>query len=182
MAGTSRRNYSLLTHNVLRGGSIKRLFVIVGVLFAGFVAAPSQVRIAVLPFRNMDHDIKYNLWCIQFADSLRTALNAADPSGATYHIVPADSVEMAIADLNLDPTNPQYESDMWKAVRGLGVRKAVQGNFQLRGERVLINCYVYDLESMLADQTNQAKDLLKSPTTYLEAIRPIVKRITPALQ
>lgn len=130
----------------------------------------------------MDHDIKYNTWCIEFADSLRSALSANDPSGAAYTIIPADSVEMAIASLNLDPTNPQYESDMWKAIRGLGVQKAVQGNFQLRGERVLINCYIYDMDSMLADQTNQAKDLYKLPATYLEAIRPIVKRISPGLK
>lgn len=151
-------------------------------MIVGAASALAQSRIAVLPFRNMDHDIKYNMWCLQFADSLRNALLAQDPGGAAYYIVPPDSVELAIAALNLDPTNPQYESDMWKAVRSLGVKKAVQGNFQLRGERVLINCYVYDMESMLADQTNQAKDLYKLPTTYLEAIRPIVKRITPALQ
>lgn len=157
------------------------LLIVIGMCL-GTAAAVSQTRIAVLPFRNMDHDIKYNVWCIQFADSLRSALQSQDPTAATYQIVPADSVEMAIAALNLDPNNPQYESDMWKAVRSLGVKKAVQGNFQLRGERVLINCYVYDMESMLADQTNQAKDLYKMPTTYLEAIRPIVKRITPALQ
>jgi hypothetical protein len=34
---------------------------------------------------------------------------------------------------------------------------------------------------MMADGTNQAKDIYKSPTTYLEAIRPIVKRIRPGL-
>ncbi|MFN4986040.1 MAG: hypothetical protein ACK5BQ_06255 [Ignavibacteria bacterium] len=160
----------------------RTLFAILTVTVLAVVASSAQVRIAVLPFRNMDHDITYNVWCIEFADSLRSALLSADPSGASYQIVPADSVEMAIAALNLDPTNPQYESDMWKAVRGMGVRKAVQGNFQLRGERVLINCYVYDMESMLADQTNLAKDLYKMPTTYLEAIRPIVKRISPALR
>lgn len=160
----------------------RTLFAIFTVTILAVIASSAQVRIAVLPFRNMDHDIKYNVWCIEFADSLRSALLAADPAGVSYHIVPADSIEMAIAALNLDPTNPQYESDMWKAVRGMGVRKAVQGNFQLRGERVLINCYVYDMESMLADQTNQAKDLYKMPTTYLEAIRPIVKRISPALR
>lgn len=161
---------------------MNRVLITLAVLVIATLATTAQVRIAVLPFRNMDHDIKYNVWCIEFADSLRSALTLADPSGATYQIVPADSVEMAIAALNLDPTNPQYESDMWKAVRMLGVKKAVQGNFQLRGERVLINCYVYDMESMLADQTNLAKDLYKMPTTYLEAIRPIVKRITPALR
>jgi len=160
----------------------RTLFAVIIVAMLAIVASNAQVRVAVLPFRNMDHDIKYNVWCLEFADSLRSALLSADPTGASYQIVPADSIDMAIASLNLDPTNPQYESDMWKAIRGLGVQKAVQGNFQLRGERVLINCYVYDMESMLADQTNQAKDLYKMPTTYLDAIRPIVKRITPALR
>lgn len=141
----------------------------------------AQMRVVVLPFRNMSHDIKYNAWNYQFADSLRSALLEADPDAREFVIVPADSVELALADLNLDPNNPQYESDMWKAVRNLGARKAVQGNFQLRGERVLINCYVYDMESMMADATNQAKDIYKSPTTFLEAIRPIVKRIRPGL-
>ncbi|MBC8124569.1 MAG: hypothetical protein H7X70_02440, partial [Candidatus Kapabacteria bacterium] len=89
---------------------------------------------------------------------------------------------LAIAELNLDPTNPQYESDMWKAIRMLNVTKAVQGNFQLRDERVLINCYVYDMSTMLSDNTHQAKDLFKSKTTYLETIRPIVKRIYPGLK
>lgn len=154
------------------------------VLAAVFVFAIdvcAQTRVVVLPFRNMSHEIKYNAWNYQFADSLRSALLESDPDQKSFQIVPSDSVELALADLNLDPNNPQYESDMWKAVRNLGARKAVQGNFQLRGERVLINCYIYDMESMMADGTNQAKDIYKSPTTFLEAIRPIVKRILPGL-
>jgi TolB-like protein len=160
--------------------SLRLRLIIIG-FFALSLAAAAQVRVVVLPFRNMAHDIKYNPWNYQFADSLRSALLEADPSGTTYQIVSADSVELALADLNLDPDNPQYESDMWKAVRNLKAQKAVQGNFQLRGDRVLINCYIYDMESMLADATNQAKDIYKSPTTFLEAIRPIVKRILPGL-
>lgn len=160
--------------------SIRLALLVIG-LYVAPMPVLAQVRVVVLPFRNMAHDIKYNPWNYQFADSLRSALLEADPSGTSYQIVPADSVELALADLNLDPDNPQYESDMWKAVRNLNAQKAVQGNFQLRGDRVLINCYIYDMESMLADATNQAKDIYKSPTTYLEAIRPIVKRIRPGL-
>ena len=141
----------------------------------------AQMRVVVLPFRNMTHDIKYNPWNYQFADSLRSALQEADPQGASYTVVPGDSIDLALADLNLVPNNPHYVSDMWKAVRNLGAQKAVQGNFQMRGERVLINCYVYDMESMMADGTNQAKDIYKTPTTFLESIRPIVKRILPGL-
>lgn len=157
-----------------------RLALLASVVLIG-ADLSAQTRIVVLPFRNMSHDIKYNAWNYQFADSLRAALLETDPAQKEFAIVPADSVELALADLNLDPNNPQYESDMWKAVRNLGAQKAVQGNFQLRGERVLINCYIYDMGSMMADGTNQAKDIYKSPTTFLEAIRPIVKRIRPGL-
>ncbi len=145
-------------------------------------SAFAQQRVAVLPFRNMDRDIQYNAWSVQLADSVYEALRQLDGNGTDFVLIEPDSIEMAIADLNLDPTNPQYESDMWKAVRTLGATKAVQGNFQLRGDRVLINCYVYDMTSMLPDGTNQAKDLYKSTTTFLETVRPIVKRIAPGLK
>lgn len=151
-------------------------------LFVTCQLASAQQRIAVLPFRNMDHDIKYNAWSVALADSLFKAISAVDPTEKSFVLVPSDSIEMAIAELNLDPSNPQYESDMWKAIRTLNVSKAVQGNFQLRGDRVLINCYVYDLASMLADRANQAKDLYKSPANYLECIPVIVKRIYPGLK
>ncbi len=158
------------------------LFVTAVVLIAAATSVAAQQRVAVLPFRNMDRDIQYNAWSIQLADSVYKALRQHENFGKDFVLIEPDSIEMAIADLNLDPTNPQYESDMWKAVRTLGATKAVQGNFQLRGDRVLINCYIYDMTSMLPDATNQAKDLYKSTTTFLETVRPIVKRIVAGLK
>ncbi len=158
------------------------LLVVVCFLAMLGVDSYAQVRIAVLPFRNMDRDIQYNVWSMQMADSLYKALQAMEPGQRAFVLIPPDSIEMAIAELNLDPLNPQYESDMWKAVRNLGATRAVQGNFQLRGDRVLVNCYVYDLSSMLADTENQAKDLYKPKGAILETIRPIVKKIYPGLQ
>jgi hypothetical protein len=38
------------------------------------------------------------------------------------------------------------------------------------------------MSSMLPDATNQAKDLYKSTTTFLETVRPIVKRIVAGLK
>lgn len=161
-----------------------RLMILVGalLLLLGGSTAYAQQRVAVLPFRNMDRDIQYNAWSVQLADSVYKALRVHEGFGKDFVLIEPDSIEMAIAALNLDPTNPQYESDMWKAVRTLGATKAVQGNFQLRGDRVLINCYIYDMSSMLPDGTNQAKDLYKSTTTFLETVRPIVKRISPGLK
>jgi TolB-like protein len=158
------------------------LFAVGLLLLISETTVAAQQRVVVLPFRNMDRDIQYNAWSMQLADSVYKALRAHEKYGTDFILIEPDSLEMAIADLNLDPTNPQYESDMWKAVRALGAAKAVQGNFQLRGDRVLINCYVYDMTSMLPDGANQAKDLYKSTTTFLETVRPIVKRISPGLK
>jgi len=150
-------------------------------LILGTIGASAQLRVVVLPFRNMDGKIDYNLWQYELADSLRNTLLEMDPNEEQYHIVDPDSVEMAIAEFNLDPTNAQYESDVWRAVDLIGADKVVQGNFFLRGDRVLMNAYVYDVEFKMADQVNQAKDIYKSPTTYLSAVKKMAKLLYPGL-
>lgn len=141
----------------------------------------AQTRVVVLPFRNMDGEIKYNAWSQQLSDSLTRALLATNPSQMKFVIVPHDSVEMAVSELNLDPTNPQYQSDVWKAVKGMGAVMVVQGNFFLRGDRVLMNAYVYDMATRLAHDTCFAKDIYKTPTTYMEAVPVMAKKLFPAL-
>ncbi|MCS7170477.1 MAG: hypothetical protein NZ949_07630, partial [Candidatus Kapabacteria bacterium] len=46
----------------------------------------SQVRLAILPFRNMDGDLRYNLWCYRFADSVAMLLMQADTVQRCYRI------------------------------------------------------------------------------------------------
>jgi TolB-like protein len=144
------------------------------------ILATSQVRVAVLAFRNMDGKIALNAMAVQLADSLRTTLEAADPRKEHFSIIPQDSVEMAVSELNLDPTNPQYESDVWKALQAMGIEKVVQGNFLTEGERVLMNAYVYDLSSRMPDAA-QAKNIYKPRDAVLSAIPVIAKRLLPAL-
>jgi len=158
-----------------------RITALIALFLAIGAVAHAQTRVAVLPFRNMDGNIKYNLWTMQLADSLRTALINVDPAQSAFTIIPADSVEMAISERNLDPTNPQYESDVWKAVAELGAAKIVQGTLGIQGERVLINAYVYDVATRMPDGTNQAKNIAKSPTTYLEAVSIMARKLHPAL-
>lgn len=145
-------------------------------------SAEAQVRVAVLPFRNMDGKIALNEWSVALRDSIVTSLVASDPESKTFVVIPTDSLEMAISDLNLDPTNPQYESDVWKAVLGMGATYVVQGNFLTEGERVLLNAYVYTAASRMPNSAHQAKNIVKSPTTYLTAVPLIVKRLLPALK
>jgi TolB-like protein len=141
----------------------------------------AQQRIAVLPFRNADGDIKYNVWCSQLSDSLRVALLEVNPSQTAFTIIPADSIDMAVSERNLDPTNPQYESDVWRSVEALGASKVVWGNFFLRNGKVLINGYVYDVATKIAHPVHQAKDIYKSPDTVLDAVRVITKKVYPGL-
>ncbi len=143
--------------------------------------AVAQTRIAVLAFRNMDGKIALNAMAVQLGDSLRATLEAADPKQEFFAVVPADSVEMAVSEVNLDPTNPQYESDVWKALRAMGIEKVVQGNFLTEGERVLMNAYVYDLETKMPDAA-QAKNVYKQRDAVLSAIPVIAKRLLPALK
>jgi TolB-like protein len=158
-----------------------RIVILALVVMLAASQAFAQKRIAVVPFRNMDGLIDYNTWSIELQDSIFKAITAVDPAQKAFVLIPIDSMEAAVAELNLDPTNPQYESDLWKAMKGLGASHVVQGNFFLQGQRVLLNCYVYDIETKMPHPTFQAKGIVKSPTTYMEAVAPMTKKIYPAL-
>ena len=142
----------------------------------------SQTRLAVLPFQNMDGNIDYNILCYDLQESLTTSLIEAEGSGEDYYIVPADSVEMVLSELNLDPSNPQYKSDLWKAVQMLNIKKVVVGTFNKQSDKFLINTYIYDVKMRMAYPNHQAKDIFKTREEILEAIPEIVASIHPGLK
>lgn len=142
----------------------------------------SQTRIAVLPFQNMDGNIDYNILCYDLQESLTNSLIESDGSGKDFYIVPADSVESVLSELNLDPSNPQYKSDLWKAVQMLNIKKVVVGNFNKESDKFLINAYIYDVKMRLAYPNNQAKDIFKTREQIMEAIPEIVTAILPGLK
>jgi hypothetical protein len=150
-------------------------------LFLPLMTAHSQTRVAVLPFQNMDGRIEFNLQCYSLQQELFKALSEADPEGKNFHLIPADSVEQILADLNVDPTNPQYPSDLWKAVATLNVQKVITGNFNIQAKRFLINAYIYSVDTKLADPVHQARDIFKKKEALSEAIPMILKAIKPAL-
>ncbi len=160
---------------------MKKLLSILALACVISTLAFSQTRIVVMPFQNMDGHIKYNIYSYKLQDSLYKALQQLDPEGKYYKLVPIDSVEILLAGMNLDPTNQQYQTDMWDAVKQLKVQKVISGNFNIQAERFLINGYVIDVETKLYDKANQARDIFKKEERILEAIGSIIKRITPAL-
>lgn len=144
-------------------------------------SAISQTRIAGLPFQNMDGKFEFNEWCYSFQDSLSKALVNADPEQVSYRIVPADSVEAALADLNLDPANPQYFTDMWKAIAKLNVKKVVCGSFIVEGNSMLIKAAVYDVKLKLPNPKYQATNIFKDLNKAFEAIDEILNIVKPGM-
>jgi hypothetical protein len=159
----------------------RNTIIILSVFILSSTYLITQTRYAVLPFQNMEGKIDLNIWCYQLQDSLQKALMTLDPEQLHFQIVPVDSVEDMLAELNLDPTNPQYPTDMWKAVKMLNVEKVISGNFYFRADKLLINAYVYDVRTKMADPRYQAKNIFKPEEEGLSAINVIVKRLEPLL-
>lgn len=141
----------------------------------------AQNRIAVLPFQNMDGKFEYNEWCFSLQDSLSSALHLSDFEETNYRIVPADSVEAALADLNLDPASPQYLTDMWKAIAKLNVKKVVCGSFIVEGNSILIKAAVYDVKLKLPHPKHQATNIFKDLDKAFEAIEEILNVVKPGM-
>ena len=161
---------------------MKKLFPSIFLIFILlFLEIPSlaQTRIAVFPFMNKDGNLKLNIWCYKFQDSLTKALLRRDPDEKHYRIVPSDSIESLLAQMNLDPNNPQYQSDMWKAADTIHVKWVVMGNFNINGERFLIDCYAYNVKTKLANPKYQARDIFKKEEKVMESIEEIVDTILP---
>lgn len=159
------------------------LFAAIICLILSGAAVSAQERIGVFPFRNMDGQLEYNVWCARLSDSLSVALQHEDSLHAVFYIVPSDTVAEILAEMNLDPSNPQYESDKWKAAQRLGISRVVTGNFNIQsGGKMSLNAYVYDVATKLPDGMNQAKNLYKEIDKALETIPKMVKKLLPSLK
>lgn len=150
------------------------LFLSVGTIF-------SQTRIAVLPFQNMDGPLEYSKWCFQLQDSVAKLLKQQDPDENYFRIVPIDSIEALTAEMNLDPSNPQYETDVWKAVHTLNAKYVVSGFFIVDGSRVVVSAFIYDAEFKLPDPNYQAKDIRKKKEKIMEVPEIIVDQLYPGI-
>ena len=161
--------------------SFLKCILFFAILIFSFNLATSQVRIAVLPFQNMDGEMRLNIWCYKLQDSVTNALKEKDPTSKYFYIVPADSVEELVTGLNIDPTNPQYPSDVWKVIKAMNVQYVVMGNFNKQVKKILINAYIYNVRTKLPNNKYQARDIFLEEPTILESVPVIIKEIIPAL-
>ncbi|GBD04626.1 hypothetical protein HRbin20_00192 [bacterium HR20] len=152
------------------------------VLVACSIAAGAQVRVAVLPIKNLDGNMQLLTYSYAIADSLRGLLERHELHGKQFVVIPADSMEQALAEFNLDPSSPQFESDLWRAIAKLHCTYAITGSFEITGGRMVLNLYAYDVATKLADQTHAARNLFKAPEQIFDVLPIAVKRLVPALK
>lgn len=153
----------------------------VGILLSAASNLSSQQRIAVLPFKNLNGNLDYNVWCYNLQDSLSKSLRATDIEETKYRIVPIDSVEMALAEFNLNPDNPQYFTDLWKAVKKLNVKRVVSGEFNIQGETIIINAKIYDVKLKLPLPNHQARDIFRKVDQTYDAVPEISATLSEGL-
>jgi len=155
---------------------------LMGMIAIGFASVLAQVRVAVLPIKNLDGNMLLLTYSYAIADSLRAHLLAHPDHGRQFVVIPADSMEQALAEFNLDPNSPQFESDIWRAVAKLNCSRAITGSFEITGGRMVLNLYAYDVTTKLADQTHAARNLFKAPEHIFDVIPLAVKKLVPALK
>jgi TolB-like protein len=150
-------------------------------MFAMTALAQAQQRIAVIPFQNADGKMENNVLCYQYQDNLQKELAKLDPTGKYYHLVPADSIENLLAQMNIDPKNPQYASDLWKAVKMLNVQSVITGNFNIQSDKIVVNAYVYNSRTKMPNRQHQAIDIFKDKNAPMSAIAEIIDGLKPLL-
>ncbi len=141
----------------------------------------AQIRVAVMPFQNMDGDNAFDHWGTDIRDSLQTEIVAGDPEEYNYRVIPIDSVQIVLQQLNYDPEDPNHMTTMWKAMEILKVERVITGNFNVQAGKLLINAYVYYTDLKLAHPKYQVKNLFKSEDKVLTVIPLIHKKLRQAI-
>ena len=143
-------------------------------------AASSQIRIAILPFSNLDGNADYNRYCYDIQDSLTKAFEEVDAEKKFIEIISFDEVDNAMSDMNLDANTPNFDGEKWKVLEILECDRVISGTFRFVGGRFVINAYIYYPETRISDQDYQAKDIFKREEKIMEAVPVIVRRLSKA--
>jgi len=162
----------------------KRFYQTVIVILTIFITtnlAEAQLRVAVLPFQNMDGKMEYNAWCYRLQDSVSKMFVELQQENSTFVVIQPDELEEALAEYNLDPQSPEYESDLWKAISDLSIDRVISGDFVFTSNRFVVNAYIYDVELKLPDPDNQVHNLAKPEARLYEVVPVIVRKLKNAL-
>jgi len=139
-----------------------------------------QLKIAILPFSNLDGNFDFNKYCYEIQDSLTKAFAEIDPNSKHIIVIPVSAVDDALSNLNIDANSPSFDVDKWKVLEELSCDRVISGTFRIAGNRFLINSYIYYPDTRLSDQQFQAKDIFKKEEKILESVATIVKQLSKA--
>ena len=140
-------------------------------------------KVAVLPFINATGQMSDQEFSYGLQDSLFQILLASTlDSNSTLELISIDDVEDALAQMNIDPSGPQYKSDMWLAAKKLGAKKVITGIINYSDNRYLINAYIYSVKMKMANPKYQAKNIFKSKEQIYESIEIISEKLLPGLK
>ncbi|MCX6156163.1 MAG: hypothetical protein NT007_18595 [Candidatus Kapabacteria bacterium] len=146
------------------------------------VTAFSQIRVTVIPFINTSGNMKFNKFNLMLQDSLQKSFIAKFNGTEKTVFVPFDSVEAVLTGMNVDPSNPQYLSDMWKAIKKLNIQKVVSGDFNYEADKFLINASIIKVSSKLPDNIFKVQDLFYNEDKIFDCIKVIVDGLSGSFQ
>ncbi|GAB5466104.1 MAG: hypothetical protein Kapaf2KO_15400 [Candidatus Kapaibacteriales bacterium] len=149
------------------------------ILFSLFGFINAQTKVTVLPFSNVSGEIERNIIAYDLQETIYALLE--NQVGEEVELVPLEEVEFELSELNLDPSNPQYESDLWKAIANLGVKKVLLGSYDHDNGKYLVNAYVYDSRMKLPHPKYQSKDHFIEIDKVTELSSKIVEDLLPAI-
>lgn len=155
--------------------------IIVLFLLISVTGAAAQDRIVVLPFTNLDGREELNKYCKMFQDSLITHFVKGDPDELNYRIVPPDSIQYMLDKIGTDHTKPSYQDDLWAVIEGLGCKRAVMGELNMNGEKIVVNVSVYDVEMRLPLPQHQIRNLFAPPSRLNKLFPRIAKKLRPGI-
>ena len=139
----------------------------------------AQPKVVVLPFQNMDGNMDLNTICYEMQDSVYKAFLDKNQNHKYLQLIPLEEVEEVLFEMNLDPANPQYPTDMWTAVKKLGAQYVILGRFNVQANRILMNTYIFDVDMKLAYPDYQALDMFKPQEKILESVPYILEQLFP---
>ena len=140
----------------------------------------SQIKIAVLPFSNLDGDYSLNKWCYELQDSLTKAMQEYDKEHKYFTVIPAEEVLTALKNKEIDANSPTFDTDKWDISSDLNVDRIISGTFRITAKRFLINSYIYYPETHLSDPDFQARDIFKKEDKIFDAVPIIVRQLSKA--
>jgi TolB-like protein len=134
--------------------------IIILILLSGtYLLSQEPRRVAILPYQNMDGNLELNIWNYTMQEKLAEQLMERDPDEFNYKIISIDSIEMVLAQYNLDPNDPEYETDMWNAVKDLQAEYVITGNFIKSENRLIFNTNIIHVKYKLPLSKYKSKDI-----------------------